>query len=69
MSEGEMTQSNQDQPASQDPTASEGQAAVAPGSRFRCGQCGSEAIILQSGPARLTCCGAPLAMTFNGASR
>jgi len=42
---------------------------VATGSRFRCEQCGSEAIILQPGPAQLTCCGAPLVMTFDGASR
>ena len=57
MSESEMTQPGQ------------GQAAVAPGSRFRCEQCGSEAIVLQPGAAQLTCCGAPLVLTFDGAGR
>jgi hypothetical protein len=57
MSEGEMRQPGQDQ------------AAVAPGSRFRCEKCGSEAIILQPGAAELTCCETPLVMTFDGASR
>lgn len=57
MSESEMPQPDQ------------GAAAVAAGSRFRCEQCGSEAIVLQPGAAQLTCCGAPLVMTFDGASR
>jgi len=46
-----------------------GEAAVAAGSRFRCENCGSEAIILAPGTAQLTCCGAPLVLTFDGASR
>jgi desulfoferrodoxin-like iron-binding protein len=54
---GETTQSDQDH------------ATVAPGSRFRCETCGSEAIVLQPGAAQLTCCGAPLVQTFDGASR
>jgi len=58
-----MSQPNQDHDQDQD------QAPVAAGSRFRCDQCGSEAIVLQAGPAQLTCCGAPLVMTFDGASR
>jgi desulfoferrodoxin-like iron-binding protein len=45
------------------------QAAVAAGSRFKCEKCGSEAIVLQAGPAQLTCCDAPLVKTFDGASR
>jgi desulfoferrodoxin-like iron-binding protein len=46
-----------------------GMTTPAAGSRFRCENCGSEAIILASGAAQLTCCGAPLVMTFDGARR
>jgi desulfoferrodoxin-like iron-binding protein len=68
-----MTPSNQDhradQTAGQDQAPIAEQATAAPGSRFRCERCGSEAIVLQPGAAQLTCCGAPLVMTFDGASR
>jgi desulfoferrodoxin-like iron-binding protein len=57
MSESETARPGQDQ------------AAVAPGSRFRCEHCGAEAIVLQPGAASLTCCDAPLVMTFDGARR
>ena len=42
---------------------------LAPGSRLRCERCGSEAIVTQGGPADLTCCGGPLTVIFDGATR
>jgi len=56
-------------PSYQENSAGQDQAAVAAGSRFKCEKCGSEAIVLQAGPAQLTCCDAPLVKTFDGASR
>jgi hypothetical protein len=44
-------------------------ATVTPGTRLKCETCGSEAIIIQPGPAELTCCGAPLAVIFDGSRR
>jgi hypothetical protein len=41
-------------------------ATPSPGSRLKCESCGSEAIIIQPGAAELTCCGAPLLVTFDG---
>ena len=41
--------------------------AVRVGMRLRCDQCGSEAIITAAGDAELTCCGAPLTVTFEPA--
>jgi desulfoferrodoxin-like iron-binding protein len=45
------------------------QQTVAPGTRLRCETCGAEAIVLQPGAADLTCCGAPLTVTFDGSKR
>jgi len=45
------------------------QQTVAPGTRLRCETCGAEAIVLQPGAADLTCCGAPLTVTFDGSRR
>jgi desulfoferrodoxin-like iron-binding protein len=45
------------------------QGTVAPGTRLRCETCGAEAIVLQPGAADLTCCGAPLTVTFDGSKR
>lgn len=36
------------------------------GSRLRCTTCGSEAIVTSAGGSSLTCCGAPLDITFAG---
>jgi len=36
------------------------------GSRLRCNQCGSEAIVTRAGGSSLTCCGAPLEIIFAG---
>ena len=47
----------------------EPQQTLAPGSRLRCETCGAEAIVLQTGAADLTCCGAPLVVTFDGSRR
>ena len=38
------------------------------GTRLRCDQCGSEAIITAAGDAQLECCGAPLTVIFEPAS-
>ncbi len=36
------------------------------GSRLRCNECGSEAIVTTAGGSTLTCCGVPLEITFAG---
>ena len=36
------------------------------GSRLRCNECGSEAIVTTAGGSALTCCGAALEITFTG---
>ncbi|MEE2056982.1 hypothetical protein [Rhodococcus artemisiae] len=37
---------------------------AANGNRLRCNNCGSEAIVTKAGGSALTCCGAPLEVTF-----
>ncbi|WP_280458197.1 hypothetical protein [Nocardia carnea] len=36
------------------------------GSRLRCNECGSEAIVTTAGGSALTCCGIALEITFAG---
>ncbi|MEU1951798.1 hypothetical protein ACH474_07020 [Nocardia rhamnosiphila] len=36
------------------------------GSRLRCNECGSEAIVTTAGGSALTCCGVALEITFAG---
>jgi len=40
-----------------------------PGTRLKCEQCGSEAIVVRGGGPELVCCGAPMSITFSGKAK
>jgi hypothetical protein len=46
----------------------EGPTVPGPGSRLRCGECGSEAIVIKATGPDLSCCGQPMEITFTRAA-
>jgi hypothetical protein len=42
---------------------------VKPGTRLKCEQCGSEAVVVRGDGPDLACCGAPMSVTFSGKAK